>query len=210
MNRQPPHWLAVLTAALLLSASASTSSWAGSGAIQRASIDETFEAGSAELIGVAGRVSIRLHDGHDIRLRAEGPKRWISDLVRRTEAGVLVVNAGSLTGSVGGSAVTIASGPGARAETRIGSLSITSDGGVAIGRLGGGPARGRAVRSARNSPDGNRRRRRMGHRGAQGAAGARTDGRRSPRRRHDQRPPVGARRRRDRRWPAWTATCTPT
>ena len=44
MNRQPPHWLAVLTAALLLTASASTSSWAGSGAIQRASIDETFEA----------------------------------------------------------------------------------------------------------------------------------------------------------------------
>jgi hypothetical protein len=68
MNRQPPHWLAVLTAALLLTASASTSSWAGSGAIQRASIDETFEAGAAELIGVAGRVSIRLHDGHDIRL----------------------------------------------------------------------------------------------------------------------------------------------
>lgn len=133
MNRQPPHWLAVLTAALLLTASASSSSQAGSGAIQRASIDETFEAGSAELIGVAGRVSIRLHDGHDIRLRAEGPKRWISDLVRRTEAGVLVVNAGSLSGSVGGSAVTIASGPGARAETRIGSLSITSDGGVAIG-----------------------------------------------------------------------------
>ena len=55
--------------------------------------------------------------------------RWISDLVRRTEAGVLVVNAGSLSGS----AINIASGPGARAETRIGSLTITSEGGVAIG-----------------------------------------------------------------------------
>lgn len=127
MIRQPHHWLAAMTAVLLLTTSAS--SWAGSGTGQRASIDESFDASAAELIGVAGHVSIRHHDGHDIRLRAEGPKRWISDLVRRTEAGVLVVNAGSL----GGSAINIASGPGARAETRIGSLTITSEGGVAIG-----------------------------------------------------------------------------
>lgn len=129
MIRQPHHWLAALSAVLLLTTSASSSSWAKSGTGQRASIDESFDASAAELIGVAGHVSIRLHDGHDIRLRAEGPKRWISDLVRRTEAGVLVVNARSLSGS----AINIVSGPGARAETRIGSLTITSEGGVAIG-----------------------------------------------------------------------------
>jgi len=127
MIRHRSHLLAVLTAAFLLTLS--SSSWAEAGISQRASIDETFEASAAELIGVAGRVHIRLYNGHGIRLRAEGPKRWISDLVRRTEESVLVVNAGSLDGS----SVNIATGPGARAETHIGSLSIMSDGGVSVG-----------------------------------------------------------------------------
>ena len=123
MKRPRSHRLAVLTAAFLLTISASASCQAGSRTGQRASIDETFEASAAELIAVAGRVYVRLYDGYGIRLRAEGPKRWISDLVRRTEAGVLVVNAGSLDGSQ----VNIAASPGARA----GSLNVMSDGGPA-------------------------------------------------------------------------------
>jgi hypothetical protein len=129
MKRHRSHRLAVLTAAILLTTSASAASWAASGTGQRSSIDETFEADAAELIGIAGRVHVRLHDGHGIRLKADGPKRWISDLVRRTEENVLVVNGGSLSGS----SLNIATGPGARAETRIGSISILSDGGASTG-----------------------------------------------------------------------------
>jgi hypothetical protein len=120
MKRHHPHWLAVLTAAILLTMSASASCRAESRTSQRASIDETFEAGAAELIGVAGRVYVLLHDGHGIRLRAEGPKRWISDLVRRMEAGVLVVNGGSLD-------------DGSPVETSVGSRNVKPDGGVASG-----------------------------------------------------------------------------
>lgn len=84
MIRQPHQWLAAMTAVLLLTTSAS--SWAGSGTGQRASIDESFDANAAELIGVAGHVSIRHHDGHDIRLRAEdrsaGSAIWSGGLKR--------------------------------------------------------------------------------------------------------------------------------
>jgi hypothetical protein len=127
--------VAALTATLLLILSASCQAGAGIGTSQRASIDETFEASAVELNGIAGRVHIQLHDGHGIRLRAEGPKRWINDLVRRTEERVLVMNAGSLTGS----SVNIATGPGARAETRIGSLNITPNGGVSVGGMAEAP-----------------------------------------------------------------------
>ena len=115
MKCHHPHWLVVLAAAIPLTMPTSASCRAESRTSQRASIDETFEADAAELIGIAGRVHVLLHDEHGIRLRAEGPKRWISDLVRRTEAGVLVVNGGSLDGS----SVNIAAGPGALAETRV-------------------------------------------------------------------------------------------
>jgi hypothetical protein len=129
MKRHHPHWLAVLAAAILLTMSASASCRAESRTSQRASIDETFEAGAAELIGVAGRVHVLLHEEHGIRLRAEGPKRWISDLVRRTEAGVLVVNGGPLDGS----SVNVAAGPGALAETRVDSRIVKPDGDAASG-----------------------------------------------------------------------------
>ena len=123
MKRHHPHCLTVLaalTVAIPLTMSASASCRAESRTSQRASIDETFEAGAAELIGIAGRVHVLLHEEHGIRLRAEGPKRWITDLVRRTEAGVLVVNGGSLD-------------DGSPVDTRVGSRNVLTDGGAANG-----------------------------------------------------------------------------
>lgn len=93
----------------------------------RATIDESFGAGALDLRGVAARVNVRLHDSGTIRLRATGPASWIGDLSRHAEDGALVVSAAPVQSFRAGSAVTIASGFGARAVTRIGGLTMTSE-----------------------------------------------------------------------------------
>lgn len=94
----------------------------------RTTIDESFGAGALDLRGLAARVNVRLHDSGTIRLRATGPASWIGDLSRHAEDGALVVSAGPVQGFRAGSAVTIATGFGARAVTRIGGLTMATEG----------------------------------------------------------------------------------
>lgn len=94
----------------------------------RATIDESFGAGALDLRGLAARVHVRLHDSGTIRLRATGPASWIDDLSRYAKDGALVVTAAPVQGFGAGSAVTIATGFGARAVTRVGGLTIRSEG----------------------------------------------------------------------------------
>ena len=88
------HRLAVLTAAFLLTCPVRMLGRGSEPVIEPVSMRLSKPA-PLNLTPSPARVYIRLYDGYGIRLRAEGPKRWISDLVRRTEARVLVVNAGS-------------------------------------------------------------------------------------------------------------------
>jgi len=98
------------------------------GAEMRATIDENHKATAAVLEGLAGKVSVRTHDGPGIRLKAEGPKSWIDSLGRDVNHGTLVVRAPETTVSTPNSTVTIAMSPGARAETRIGTVTTQVQG----------------------------------------------------------------------------------
>jgi len=98
------------------------------GAELRATIDENHKATAAVLEGLAGKISIRTHDGPGIRLKAEGSKSWIDGLGRGVNHGTLVLSAPETTMSTANSNMTIAMVPGARAETRIGTVATQAQG----------------------------------------------------------------------------------